>query len=150
MPIIVGGIIEKDNQYLFIQEGHGHCKGLWNNPAGTLDAGEILVEGAVREIKEECGLDVELTGVCGFGGAKFPNDAFVYICFTTRIIGGEVKIDGNEILDARWFSYEEILHMKEQLRGADRIIHDINNTRNNIIAPMEIYNTIEVNNKVLK
>lgn len=150
MPIITGGVIEKDNKFLLVQEGHGHCKGLWNMPAGTLDAGEILTVGAVREIKEECGLEVELTGICGIGGAEFPGDAFVYICFTTEIIGGKVEVDGDEVLDAKWFSLEEILKMKDQLRGADRIIHDIKNAQDGIVAPMELYNTVEVSKRILK
>lgn len=150
MPIIVGGIIEKDEKYLLIQEGRGRCKGLWNIPAGTLDAEELLVEGAVREIKEECGLDVKLTGICEVGGTSFPNDSFAMITFATEIIGGKIEVDGDEILDAKWFSYEEILEMKDQLRGEDGIIHRIKNIRNGIVAPMEIYINLKTNGKVLK
>jgi len=46
-----GGIVQRDNAYLFIKRN-----GLWDIPKGKLEKGEGPEEGAVREIEEECGL----------------------------------------------------------------------------------------------
>ena len=70
MPIIVGGVLEKDGKYLLVQEAQEKCYGKWNLPAGHLDPNETIIEAAKREIKEESGLDVELTGVCQIGNRK--------------------------------------------------------------------------------
>ncbi len=64
MKVIVGGIIEKNGKYLLVQEAKEKCYKKWNFPAGHLDFNESLEQGAIREIKEETGCDVELDGVC--------------------------------------------------------------------------------------
>lgn len=53
MAIICGGVVEKDGKYLLVQESKAKCYGKWCLPAGHLDIGETLFEGAIREIKEE-------------------------------------------------------------------------------------------------
>ena len=138
MPIIVGGVLEKDGKYLLVQEAQEKCYGKWNLPAGHLDPNETIIEAAKREIKEESGLDVELTGVCQIGNRKLEDDVFVSVIFSTKVLGGDIKFDPNEILDAKWFSYEELLSMKAQLRSENLILGAINNTRSKLVTPISI------------
>ena len=116
MPIIVGGVIEKDNKYLLVQESKPKCYGKWNIPAGHLDPGESIFDGAKREIKEETNCDVELTGVCNIGNHIVPNDTFVAIVFTTKLLTDTVKPQAGEILEAKWFTYEEIVAMSDHIQ----------------------------------
>lgn len=138
--IIVGGVVEKDNKYLLIQEAKPSCYGKWNLPAGHLDPGENLFEGAKREIKEESGCDVELTGICQIGNRKRNDDGtFVAIVFTAKIIREDLTISNpKEILDIKWFSYDEILAMRDQIRNPDFMLGAIDNMRQGIIAPLEL------------
>ena len=138
MPIIVGGVLEKDGKYLLVQEAQEKCYGKWNLPAGHLDPNETIIEAAKREIKEESGLDVELTGVCQIGNRKLEDDVFVSVIFSTKVLGGDIKFDPNEILDVKWFSYEELLSMKAQLRSENLILGAINNTRSKLVTPISI------------
>ena len=139
MPtIIVGGVIEKDGKYLLVQEAQQKAYGKWNIPAGHLDPNETIFDGAKREIKEESGFDVELTGVCQIGNQKLANDTFVSVVFSTKIISGDIKFDPNELLDVKWFTYEEILAMKDQLRMESFILGTIDNVRNGLVSPIEI------------
>ena len=138
MPVIVGGVVEKDGKYLLVQEAQEKCRGKWNIPAGHLDPNETIFDAAKREVKEESGVDVELTGVCQIGNQKLENDVFVSVVFSTKIIGGDIKFDPNEILDARWFTYEEIVAMKNQLRQESFILGTIDNTRDGLVAPIDI------------
>ena len=138
MPIIVGGVLEKDGKYLLVQEAQEKCYGKWNLPAGHLDPNETIIEAAKREIKEESGLDVELTGVCQIGNRKLEDDVFVSVIFSTKVLGGDIKFDPNEILDAKWFSYEELLSMKAQLRSENLILGAINNARSELVTPISI------------
>lgn len=137
--IIVGGIVEKDGKYLLIQEAQEACRGKWFLQAGHLDPNETIFEGAIREIKEESGFDVELTGVCLVAHQVDPSLIGVY--FSTKVIGGEISYDPEEILNAKWYSYEEIMSMREKLRAPTTILRAINNLRAGIIAPLEIINS---------
>ena len=137
MPIIVGGVVEKDNKYLLVQESKASCYGKWNVPAGHLDPGESIFDGAKREIKEETNCDVELTGVCSIGNHLVPNDTFVAILFTTKLLTDSVKPQAGEILEAKWFTYEQIIAMSDQLRRADWIISAIDFARRGA-APLDL------------
>ena len=137
MPIIVGGLVEKDNKYLLVQESKPQCYGKWNLPAGHLDPGESIFDGAKREVKEETNCDVELTGVCAIGNHIVPNDTFVAIVFTTKLLTDSVKPQAGEILEAKWFSYEEIIAMSDQLCRADWIIGAIDFARRGA-APLDL------------
>lgn len=149
--IIVGGLIEQDGKFLLIQEAKERCYGKWNLPAGHLDVGESLQEGAKREIKEETGCDVELTGVCQIGNRKRVDLAFASILFTARIINETIQIlDPTEILNIKWFSYEEILSMHDEIRNVDLLIGAIENYRSNIIAPLEIIKLYREGDEIYK
>ena len=139
MPVIVGGVLEKDGKYLLVQEAR-KCRGKWNLPAGHLDPNETIFDAAKREIKEECGLDVELTNICQIGNRKIEDDVFVSIIFSAEIIGGEILFSPDEIMDVKWFSYEELVSMKDQLRRVDLVLGAIENVRNKLVAPTSVVN----------
>ena len=61
MKVIVGGILKKGDTLLLVQEAKERCYGQWNFPAGHLEDGETIFEGAIREILEETGCKVKLT-----------------------------------------------------------------------------------------
>lgn len=89
---------------------------IWVVPGGLIEPGETPSDGAVRETWEETGLLIELTSVLGvYGGKELLVDyangdhaSYVATIFRGRIIGGELRADGEEILDVRYFSREEI------------------------------------------
>lgn len=127
--IIVGGVVKKDGKYLLVQEAKKECKGKWSIPAGHLEPNETIVEGAKREILEECGLEVEITGILHVR----KNSEWVNIAFSTNIIGGEIRFDKKEILDAKWFSLDDIINMKQDLRDLDWMLKAIIDCENDII-----------------
>ena len=89
---------------------------IWVLPGGLVEPAETPSDGAVREAWEETGLIVELTDVLGvYGGKELVIDysngdraSYVGTIFRGRIIGGDLRPDGEEILDLRYFSREEI------------------------------------------
>lgn len=137
MPVFVGGLVEKDNKYLLVQELNPECYGKWSIPAGHLEPGESIFDGAKREVKEETNCDVELTGVCCIGNCIVPDDTFAAIVFTTKLLTDAVKPQAEEILEAKWFTYEEIVAMRNQLRQADWIIDAIDFARRGA-APLDL------------
>lgn len=112
---LVGGVVICDNgRYLLVQEKQKDVYGKWNVPAGEVEKGDSPEETAIREAKEETGFDVELLyliDVC----YKMGNNAAKFI-YKAKIVGGEVAIRKNEILDVKWFTLDEMRAMKDKLR----------------------------------
>ena len=143
MSIIVGGIIEKDGKYLLVQEAKKKCYKKWNLPAGHLDFNESLTQGTIREIKEETGCDVKLNGICYIANKIMEDDIFVMIIFNCKLINEDIKFDKEEILDVKWFEYDEIINnMEEQLRG-NHVKTAVMNNKQKLIAPIEIINVLK-------
>jgi ADP-ribose pyrophosphatase YjhB (NUDIX family) len=60
-PVVgVGGVVVREGRALLIRRGTEPLKGQWSIPGGTLELGETLEAGVVRELKEETGLDVRI------------------------------------------------------------------------------------------
>ena len=143
MKVIVGGIIEKEGKVLLVQEKQDECYGKWNIPAGHLDCNESIIEGAKREIKEETGCDVELTGVANIANRVLENDIFVQITFVGKIINETVKIDPEEILDVKWFDIDDVLNnMDNELRNLNFVKQPIKNLVENKIGAIDLVNII--------
>ena len=112
--VVAGVVIEKDGKYLLIQEKKKIAYGKWNLPAGKVEGSDTFTKTAVREAKEETGLDVEIVRKLGV----FHNDGegAVKHSFQAKVIGGALQAKEDEVLGAKWFTYEEIVQMKSELR----------------------------------
>lgn len=141
--VIVGGVIEKNGKFLLVQEAKERCRGKWNIPAGHLDPNETVFEGAKREVFEETGCKVELTGVLQIANRVLENDTWMSVIFSTKLIEENIVFDKNEILDVKWFTYEELLNMKTELRSYDWIINSISTLIENKAADINIVKVIK-------
>lgn len=119
--VVAGVVIIKDGKVLLVQESFERVKGLWNLPAGHVDKGETLEQAAVREAKEETGLDVVLGEhpITIHKAIERP----VLHSFLAKSFSGEVKFDEEELLDAKWFNLNDVLEMdglrnNEYIRGS--------------------------------
>lgn len=86
IKVVTGGILEKDGKFLLVQENQKIHKGKWNVPAGGLDENESLMEGAKREIYEETGCKVEITGILEIINEILEGVNIVCFFFDTKII----------------------------------------------------------------
>ena len=85
--------------------------GKWGLPGGLLEFGETLDQTAVRETKEETGLDVrinELWGVYSGFISRSTGNQPITASFTARITGGELFCDHVETDELRWFGRDEL------------------------------------------
>ncbi|MFJ9854196.1 NUDIX hydrolase [Streptomyces sp. NPDC101150] len=101
--------------------------GLWALPGGGMDITDSLPGTAVREVKEETGLDVEITGLVGT--YTDPRHIIAYsdgevrrqfnVCFTARIVGGSLAIS-DESFELKFVAPGEIdelpMHHTQRLR----------------------------------
>lgn len=148
MKVIAGCVVEKDNKILMVQEGLDFCYGQWNFPAGHVNEFENVTDAAVREVKEETGLDVKLKGVLPICETELRNETHVIIRFVAEVIGGKIEFDSNEIVDVKWIDIKDIEKMtEEQLRNylvGKNIIKDYIENR---IYPLEIFSDKQFFNK---
>jgi ADP-ribose pyrophosphatase YjhB (NUDIX family) len=117
-------VLDEQDRVLLIRRTDN---GLWAIPGGAQDFGEYISDTAVRETKEESGVDVEVTGVVGI--YTNPNHVMAYtdgevrqqfsICFRARYVGGE-PTPSNESSEVRWVARDELdalpIHPSMRLR----------------------------------
>jgi ADP-ribose pyrophosphatase YjhB (NUDIX family) len=96
---------------------------VWCLPGGGVEDGESLAEGAMREAREETGLDVELTRLVGvysrLGGGMRDVHAVLY---TAKPVGGELKTQPHETIAVAYFPFDQL--PEELLFGHKRRIQD--------------------------
>ncbi|WIY05820.1 NUDIX domain-containing protein [Amycolatopsis mongoliensis] len=124
----------------FIQDDEGRIlmirrtdNDLYSIPGGQLELGETLAEAAVREVREETGIECEVTGVIGL--YSDPKHVIAYddgevrqefsICFHATPIGGSLRIS-SESREVAWFDRNKMdtLNIHPAIRL--RITHAIN------------------------
>jgi 8-oxo-dGTP pyrophosphatase MutT (NUDIX family) len=106
----------------------------WALPGGTMDLGETLAQTVVREVREETGLDVEVTGLVGI--YSDPGHVIEYddgeirqefnVCFRARPIGGQLATS-SESTEVRWVSPGDLdtlpMHESTRLRIRHHVDH---------------------------
>jgi NAD+ diphosphatase len=117
-PAIITAII-KDDKILMAKHSYG-LKNRYALVAGFLEAGETLEEAVKREVMEEVGLEVEDLQYFGSQPWPFPNS--LMIGFTAKYAGGEIKVDGNEIVDAKWFDASEVSRFPSKISIASELV----------------------------
>jgi len=107
----IGGVVIEQGRALLIRRGSEPLKGHWSIPGGTLELGESLQEGVVRELKEETGLDVRVLEVIEVFDRIFPEESaatfakgmkprfhFVIVDYLCERVAGEPRA-GSDVTD---------------------------------------------------
>ncbi|WP_280254942.1 NUDIX hydrolase [Nocardia wallacei] len=108
-------VLNENRQVLMIQRSDN---GRWAIPGGGQDFGETIEETAVRETREETGIDIVITGLVGI--YSNPNHVMAYtdgevrqqfsICFRARPTGGQMHTS-LESPNVRWVAQSELDEM---------------------------------------
>jgi mutator protein MutT len=104
--VAVGTIITDDSHRVVlvrraIEPGYGK----WVFPGGFIDRGETVHAAAVREAREECGLDIQLGRLVDI--YSYPGVAVIIIVYAATMVGGCLGCD-DESLEARLFDRDSI------------------------------------------
>jgi len=104
--IVTGSLVVHEGQVLLCRRAIEPRRGFWTLPAGYLELGETVGEGAAREAMEEAGAAITLDGVLAF--YSIARIGQVQIIYRARFIGPPVFAAGVESLDVRLFPWDGI------------------------------------------
>lgn len=103
----------------------------WILPSGGVEEGESLAQAAIRETKEETGLDVELTRLVGVYSRLSNMSPGYTVLFAAKPVGGEQKCQEGETIAVEWFAFDEIpgplslgheRRIKDAIEGASGLV----------------------------
>lgn len=110
-------VVKKGHRFLMVQEKkHGQ---LWYLPAGRVELGETFFEAAIRETREETGLDVELENILRVEHSPNIESARMRVIFLARPANDAApkQSPDEHSLEARWCTVEELERLP--LRGPE-------------------------------
>lgn len=105
----VGVVCLKDDQVLLIRRGKAPRLGEWTLPGGRIEPGERAVDAALRELREETGVEAEITGLIDVVDGLFPEAGmhYVLIDYAARWLSGE-PVGADDALEAKFVPLDQV------------------------------------------
>ena len=108
--LTVDAVIEyPDDRVVLIRRGNPPFEGRWALPGGFVDIGETVEHACVREVKEECMIDVELDGILGVYSdpSRDPRRHTVSVVFMAKYRSGELS-GSDDAREAKLFTRNDL------------------------------------------
>jgi len=112
-------LVRRGEQALLARSGR-FTTGFYSTLAGFVEPGESLEQTLGREVFEEVGIQVD--NIRYFGSQPWPFPHSLMVGFFADHAGGEIAVDGQEIVDARWFSAHDLPPVPPKLSIARKLI----------------------------
>jgi NAD+ diphosphatase len=117
-PAVIVAIVKDDR--ILLARNRKYKGSFYSVLAGFVEPGESLEQCVRREIKEEVGITVK--NVRYFGSQPWPFPDSLMIAFVSDYDAGEIAVDGSEIIEAAWFSKDELPHIPPKISIARQLI----------------------------
>ncbi|RTE09600.1 NUDIX hydrolase [Paenibacillus whitsoniae] len=102
--ISVAGIVTNESGEVLLLRTHWRSD-TWEMPGGNVELGEPLDEAICREFQEETGIVIKPIGITGV--YMNTTKQVLTVCFRAQYISGEIKIQEDEIVEARYIKIDE-------------------------------------------
>ncbi len=106
----VGVVCLRDGQVLLIRRGKAPLKGEWSIPGGRMELGEGARQGALRELKEETGVEAKLLGLIDVVDHFGAGGQMVLIDYAARWTANE-PVAGDDAAEARFVAFAEAMSL---------------------------------------
>ncbi len=105
----VGVVCLRGDDVLLIRRGTPPRQGDWSLPGGRIEPGERAVDAALRELREETGVEAEITGLIEVVDGLFPEAGrhYVLIDYAARWLAGE-PVAGDDAIEARFVALDQV------------------------------------------
>ncbi|HYC98624.1 NUDIX hydrolase [Brevundimonas sp.] len=105
----VGVVCLRGGEVLLIRRGRPPRQGEWSLPGGRIEPGERAVDAALRELREETGVEAEIIGLVDVVDGLFPDAGrhYVLIDYAARWVSGE-PVAGDDALEARFVALDQV------------------------------------------
>ena len=105
----VGVVCLRGDSVLLIRRGTPPRQGEWSLPGGRIEPGERVVDAALRELREETGVEAEITGLIDVVDGLFPEAGrhHVLIDYAARWVSGEPAA-GDDAAEARFVALADV------------------------------------------
>ena len=104
----------KEDQILLVRQSEGHqLEGQWTVPWGRVESGESPMKAAIREAKEEGGVEASAKGLLGVLELPPPELGWVSLVYLCKHLSGTPSPQETETDAARYFSLEEFEALNE-------------------------------------
>ncbi len=105
----VGVVCLRGDEVLLIRRGTPPRQGEWSLPGGRIEPGEKAVDAALRELREETGVEARIVGLIDVVDGMFPDIGrhYVLIDYAAVWTTGEPTA-GDDVVEARFFSLDDI------------------------------------------
>jgi ADP-ribose pyrophosphatase YjhB (NUDIX family) len=106
-------IVIRGDRVLLVQRAAEPSKGQWSVPGGVIELGETIAAAVRREVREECGIEIEPGQVVNVADRVSPDEAgrirhhYVVIYLLARYVGGEARAS-SDAAAVRWVTHEEL------------------------------------------
>ncbi|WP_113928852.1 NUDIX domain-containing protein [Bacillus sp. P14.5] len=141
--VLIGSVSIFDNdKVLIIKENKPTAVDKWNFPSGHIEYGEDIIYSAQREVKEETGLEVKLTGTTGvYNFISNTNDQVILFHFIGEITGGTLNLEEDDIIDSKWVQVNDLVAFEnEELRESHLMKQIINNLIEENLYSISVFN----------
>ena len=113
-------LIKKDNQILLARNAL-FPEGLYSALAGFIEVSETAEETVIREVFEEVSLKVN--NINYFASQAWPFPSQLMLAYTCDYESGDIKVDGSEIIDAKWFDIDNLPNIPPNSTLSGRLIN---------------------------